>query len=191
MKFYTRLTIKLLLLPMVFLMGVEKIYAEQICTACTIKVLFKGFYTDETCTVSINNAGDSETVILPKISILNLVKEGNEAGSQPFNISLKECPVNRTVRVKFISNLYAADINTGNLKNSVGELYSQNVQVRIRKENGAQINIDDDLSGQDYFIDASGTDVTHKFYASYYANMSSAVTPGIVKTAAGIDLIYK
>lgn len=191
MDFYSRLTVKLLLLSALFLGVMGKTHADQACTDCHIKVLFKGFYTDETCKVSINNAGETETVILPKISTSALVKEGNEAGSQPFNISLKECPVSRTVRVKFLSNLYAADVNTGNLTNSAGDLYSQNVQVRIRKENSAQVKIDDDVSGQDYLIPPSGEEVTHTFYASYYASMSSAVTPGIVKTAAGIELIYK
>ncbi|EOS94462.1 type 1 fimbrial protein [Erwinia tracheiphila] len=158
---------------------------------CSIGVLFQGFYNDETCIVSINSGTYSETVFLPTISTSSLQKGGAEAGSKNFNITLQECPSDRTVSVTFVSNLSAADSTTGNLTNTTGEGYSKNVQVRIRKEDGAQILIDDSSSGQDYIIPSAGSDVTHQYTASYYANGDNAVSAGVLKSFAGVELVYK
>ncbi|AXF77603.1 type 1 fimbrial protein [Erwinia tracheiphila] len=165
--------------------------ATDCSNGCNIDVLFQGFYNDETCIVSINSGTYSETVFLPTISASSLQTDGTEAGSKNFNITLQECPSDRTVSVTFVSNLSAADSTTGNLTNTTGEGYSKNVQVRIRKEDGAQILIDDSSSGQDYIIPSAGSDVTHQYTASYYANGNNAVSAGVLKSFAGVELVYK
>lgn len=166
--------------------------ADTDCSnGCNIEVLFPGVYSDETCVVSINGGTYSETVLLPTISTSSLQVDGNEAGSKAFNITLQECPSDRTVAVSFVSNLSAADSTTGNLTNTTGDGYSENVQIRNRKEDGTQVLIDDSASGQDYAIPSAGGNVTHQFTASYYANGNNAVTAGVLKSLAGVELIYK
>jgi len=166
--------------------------SEMTCNnSCNIDVIFQGVYTDETCNVSINSGNYSETVLLPTISVSSLQVNGAEAGNKNFDIILKDCPADRTVTVTFVSNLSEADTTTGNLKNTSGNDYSENVQVRIRKENGTQVVIDDVSSGQEYAIPSAGGDVTHQYTASYYANGNDAVTAGTLKSLAGVELVYK
>lgn len=55
----------------------------------SMDVYFTGTYTDETCVVEINNGSNNEVVTLPKISVMSLQSNGSEAGSVPFNITLK------------------------------------------------------------------------------------------------------
>ncbi|MBW7984862.1 fimbrial protein [Enterobacillus tribolii] len=160
-------------------------------TDCSIDVFFKGVYTDETCNISINGASANETVTLPTLSTATLKKDGTEAGSKLFDITLKDCPVSRTVTLFFNSDFSSADSATGNLINSVGSDHSQNAQVRLRKEDGALIKIDDATTGQDYVISPTGDAVTHHYTASYYAKGDSAVTAGKVRAAAGVELVYK
>ena len=172
--------------------GVLLSFSAAACvTDCKISVDFTGVYTDETCTVAINNASSDETVYLPQMSIDTLQSNGNEAGSVPFDITLKDCPANRTVAVFFNSSSTPADSATGNLVNATGGTFSQNVQIRLRKENGTQVIIDNAASGQDYQISAAGDPLSHRFSASYYANGSTAVTAGEVNAIAGVELVYK
>lgn len=175
------------------LAGVLTLSSAHACyTDCSIAVNFTGVFNDETCTVSINSASSNETVMLPQISAATLQQNGTEAGSVPFDITLKDCPASRTVSVFFNSSgSSAADTATGNLVNASGGLYSRNVQVRLRKEDGAQAIIDNAASGQDYLISATGDPLTHRFSASYYANGSASVTAGSVHAIAGVDLVYK
>lgn len=91
----------------------------------------------------------------------------------------------------FTSSAAAADPSTGNLTNAVGDAYSQNVQVRLRKENSTQVVIDDSSTGQDYIIPSTNSPVTHTFTSSYYAKGDSAVTAGAVNTAASVEIVYK
>ncbi|SCC13942.1 fimbrial protein [Kosakonia oryziphila] len=157
----------------------------------SMDVYFTGAYTDETCVIEINNGSNNEVVQLPKISVMSLQKNGNEAGSVPFNITLRECPASRTVAVFFNSAISGADTATGNLINNSGTDMSNNVQVRLRKEDSSQVVIDDATSGQDYLISATADPLSHRFLASYYAKGDSAVTAGKVQTVAGIELVYK
>lgn len=166
--------------------------ADTACSInCNIDVLFQGVYNDETCNISVNSGTYSETVLLPTISTSALKVSGAEAGNKGFDITLKDCPSDRIVAVTFISNQSAADTTTGNLVNTTGTEYSENVQVRIRKENGTQVVIDDAATGQDYAIPAAGGDVTHQYTASYYAKGSDAVTAGKLRSLAGVELVYK
>jgi len=160
-------------------------------TDCSITVNFTGVYTDETCNVVINNTSANEAVTLPQVSITTLQKNGNEAGSVPFALSLKDCPASRTVTAFFNSSASAADTTTGNLINTSGENYSSNVQIRLRKEDGSQVYIDDNTTGQDYVIPPSAEQVTHRFTANYYAKGDAAVTAGQVRAIAGVELLYK
>jgi len=164
--------------------------ADTGCSRCTIEVLFQGVYTDETCTVSINGGSNIETVKLPTLAVSALSSAGDEAGARRFAIALKDCPADRKVSVTFVSNLAQADAATGNLINASGDSYSQNVQIRIRKEDGSQLAIDNAESGQDYLIPATGEEVIHAYSAGYYAK-TSGVTAGSVKAVAGIQLVYK
>lgn len=166
-------------------------------TACayavnySMDVYFTGTYTDETCVVEINNGSNNEVVTLPKISVISLQTNGSEAGSVPFNITLKECPASRTVAVFFNSSISGTDTATGNLINDTGPDMSKNVQIRLRKEDSSQIIIDDASSGQDYIISATADPLSHRFLASYYAKGDSAATAGKIQTVAGVELVYK
>ncbi|MGV3346078.1 fimbrial protein [Enterobacteriaceae bacterium LUAb1] len=158
---------------------------------CSISVNFQGIYLEETCDVSINNGGNSGTVNLPTISTIKLQRAGDEAGSTPFQISLKNCPVSRDVGLYFFSIGNYGDGVTGNIKNSSDKGFSKDVQIRIYNSEKLQMRIDDVNSEQNYVIPSDGDDVTHYFYATYYAKNFGAVTSGEVHAVAGIELIYK
>jgi len=189
-KLITNKNIFLAVLATVLLSYFNNGIAES-CDSCRIKVLFTGEYVDATCNISINGGSNSGTVTLPTLSINSLSHNGAESGGTQFAISLKDCPPSRVVTVRFISNLSLPDTETGNLLNDAGNENSHNVQIRIRKENGSQIKINDADSGQDYQIPASNEEIKHFYTVNYYAKGNSAVTPGLVKSTAGIDLIYK
>ncbi|TBL68531.1 type 1 fimbrial protein [Hafnia alvei] len=168
------------------------ISAAQGClNDCAIDVYFTGTYTEETCNVEINNTGSDGVVTLPVISVNSLRDNASEAGSVPFNITLGDCPANRTIGVLFNSTITAADSETGNLLNDAGATYSKNVQVRLRNENSDHVIIDDADSSQDYIISSSAEPVSHTFIVSYYANGDAAVTAGKVYAVAGVELVYK
>ncbi|MGQ8775468.1 fimbrial protein [Serratia sp. NA_112.1] len=160
-------------------------------TNCSIDVYFTGKYIDETCNVVINNAGINEVVTLPRIAVGALKKNGSEAGSVPFDITLKDCPASRTVTVFFNSSVSGSDTETGNLVNDAGVLFSRNVQIRLRKENNSQVIIDNATTGQDYVISSAAESLSHRFTASYYAKGDSAVTAGKVHSVARVELVYK
>lgn len=160
-------------------------------TDCSISVNFTGVYNDETCNVVINNLSSNETVTLPQISISLLQKNGNETGSVPFEIALRDCPASRTITAFFNSSAQATDNVTGNLVNTAGANYSSNVQIRLRKEDGSQVIIDNNATGQNYIIPSSAEQVSHTFTASYYAKGEAAVTAGQVRAIAGVELVYR
>lgn len=160
--------------------------------SCKIQVDFIGTYLAQTCDVSVNNGSSSGIVTLPTISAQLLQKSGAEAGSTQFPVSLKNCPVNRTVEMRFTTGGgNVSDAVTGNLVNSTGSIYSNDVQLRVRNIAGTQIRIDDINSYQEYLIPASGDEVTHYFIASYYAKRDGTVNAGRVQTRSTIDLTYK
>lgn len=163
----------------------------QECKTCNIDVSFTGTYNDETCEIVINGKGNTETIELPEISTQSLKEAGSEAGSITFVIGLKNCPLDRNIRLKFVSNVEKSDSSTGNLLNTSGDGYSKNTQIRLRKDDGTQISIDDLNSAQNYYIPESDNVVTHDYTASYYSNSNSGATSGLVKTTAGIELNYK
>lgn len=160
-------------------------------TDCAITVNFTGVYNDETCNVMINNASSSESMTLPKFSTAALQSNAAESGRVPFYITLTDCPASRTITAFFNSSVSSADSTTGNLVNSTGMNYSSNVQIRLRKEDGSQVVIDNNATGQDYVIPSTGTQVSHTFTAAYYANGDAAVTAGLVQAIAGVELVYK
>ncbi|MGD8163224.1 fimbrial protein [Pantoea sp. FN0307] len=168
------------------------IFSARAClTNCSIDLNFTGIYIDETCEVVINNDSSNEIITLPRISTASLQNNGSEAGSVPFDITLKNCPASHTVTLFFDSSVTAADNKTGNLVNRTGLTYSDNVQIRLRKENSSQIIIDDAASGQDYIISSAAEPISHRFTASYYANGDAVVTAGKVYAIAGVELVYK
>lgn len=165
----------------------------EICankTDCRIAVNFSGIYLENTCEISIDGGGADNTVSLPQIATARLKRDGDEAGSRQFQISLKSCPAGKKVNLHFVSAGSSVDVNTGNLVNSHGSGMSQSVQVRLRNEAGVQMYIDKDTSFQQYIIPSAGYDVTHYYMASYYANGTGNVTAGLVNALAGIELIY-
>lgn len=166
------------------------VYAQD-CKNCTVNVSFTGIYNDETCEIVINGKENTDTVELPTMSTQSLRMPGSESGSGSFVIGLKNCPTNRNIMLKFVSNTSLSDPLTGNLLNASGDEYSKNTQIRLRKEDGTQISIDDLASAQNYFISESGEVVTHNYIANYYSGGRTGVTPGLVNTTAGIELFYK
>ncbi|MEE4411148.1 fimbrial protein [Serratia sp. C2(1)] len=175
----------------VFIASQSMLTAKACSTDCSIDVYFTGKYTDETCNVVINNASNNEVVTLPRVAVESLKKNGSEAGSVPFDITLKDCPASRTVTVFFNSSVSGSDTETGNLINDAGTLLSRNVQIRLRKENSSQVIIDNAATGQDYIISSAAEPLSHRFTASYYAKGDSAVTAGKVHAVAGVELVYK
>ncbi|MFK8256242.1 fimbrial protein [Erwinia sp. AnSW2-5] len=174
----------------VLMVSQSNISAEE-CKYCSIDVSFTGTYNDETCEVIINGKGNTETIELPEISTQSLKEAGSEAGSTTFVIGLKNCPTDRNIKLKFVSNVEKSDTSTGNLLNTSGDGYSKNTQIRLRKDDGTQIGIDDLTSAQNYYIPESGNIVTHDYTASYYSSGISGATSGLVKTTAGIEINYK
>lgn len=157
---------------------------------CNISVDFQGVYTESTCELSINNGSASETVSLPVISVDRLNSDGSEAGSQSFDIELKNCPTNKPVTLRFASSAAGVDTQTGNLLNTMGNSYSKNVELRLRKSDQQKMVVDDINSVQEYDL-STATNVKHSFIASYYAAGSSPVTAGILNTSAAIVINYK
>lgn len=157
---------------------------------CKVNVNFKGMYIENTCDLSINKGTANETVVLPVISTNTLDHGGAEAGSQVFDITLKNCPTDKTISLYFASSAAGADIVTGNLSNTKGDDYSQNVEVRLRNSVQQHMAINDANSAQRYDLSESG-EATHQFIASYYAVGNTAVTPGLLSTIATIVVDYK
>jgi major type 1 subunit fimbrin (pilin) len=181
------------MLPFIMMAGCMSAHAGYSCRdagECRIPVQFKGRYMEGTCIVSINNASASETVFLPTLSTRLLSHEGDEAGSSPFKISLKQCPANQKVLLTFLARSNSVDQETGNLTNDVLDDYSRHVQIRLRKENNQIIQIGNSHSAQEYIIPLNGEEVEHYFIASYYARGTNTVTAGMVKAMANIDLTY-
>ena len=168
-------------------------FAEKCINAgdCKINVSFTGTYMEETCALNINKASSADTITWPVLSTTVLQKAGTEAGSQQFSVTLTHCPVDKTVLLRFVNDNGLADMNTGNLLNESGTGYSENVQIRLRNADGAQMVINDETSTQEYVIPATGDAITHYYIAAYYAAGTGNVTPGEVGTLANIDLIYK
>lgn len=170
----------------------KTVQADQPSQDCqlNINVGFTGNYLEETCELSINGASNNETVRLPTLLVNNLGINGSEAGTQPFTIALKGCPFNRNIALIFRASLSGTDSLTGNLINGIGQNYAKNVQVRLRKENGSPIRINDITTAQYYVIPATGEEVIHNFSASYYAKGNDSATAGEVETKAIIEIIY-
>ncbi|CQD43256.1 fimbrial protein [Yersinia mollaretii] len=187
--------ISLLLLMVAAFIFRQSAQAASACAGaadCKVQVSFTGEYLEDTCEVSINDGSSSESVLLPTLSTQQLKTDGEEAGKQQFQIALKSCPVNRTVSLGFIgAGGTQPDGTTGNLQNEVADDFSKNAQIRLSKVAGQQMFVGDENSVQEYVISSSGEDVTHYFLAGYYAKGTNAVTPGQVRTTAGIELNYK
>ena len=155
-----------------------------------ITVNFTGEYVTETCEVRINGSGDNEIVTLPRLTTMALSNSGGEGGKTGFTVTLADCPGFSVVNLIFSSDFSPADTTTGNLLNQTGNEYSRNVQLRIRKEDGRQIVIDDRNSAQSYRIWFANTPVTHQFYVSYFSDNAGPVTAGRVHAIAGITVDY-
>ena len=172
--------------------------AMFLCSACRaltistpLTVNFQGVYVDETCDVLINGISDSETITLPRINNYTLRNNGGEAASTPFTIRLEGCPAGKTMKLVFNSSLTGTDSATGNLLNQVGSNFSKNAQLRIRKETGEQMIINDTNTAQDYVIPAGGGAVTHQYSVSYFSTRPLATTSGYVQTNASITVDYQ
>ncbi|SEQ76827.1 Pilin (type 1 fimbria component protein) [Rosenbergiella nectarea] len=157
---------------------------------CHIDVLFKGEYLAETCRLTINQASSQETILLPELSTSQFTAQENELGMKPFTIQLTECPEKQSVLLSMHAENAFYDALTGNLKNTRGTGMSENVQVRIRKENGEQLKINQVNTGQTYQY-ANGKNIeTHQFTASYYSVASLPPTPGKLMVRATININY-
>ena len=157
--------------------------------SCKIDVQFTGSFLENTCDLIINGGGINETVNLPTLSVSTLGHSGAEAGSQPFDITLSNCPTDKAISLYFASTATGSSATTGNLLNSVGTGYSKSVEVRLRRSDQQQMAINDVNSAQDYDV-KSGVPVTHQYIASYYAS-GTDVSAGEIKTAAAIVVNYK
>lgn len=158
---------------------------------CKIEVSFLGSYLDQTCKLTINQATNNEAVLLPEISSSHLQQSDNEVGAVPFTVQMTDCPVQQRVMLTFESEDNSVDPLTGNLKNTLGDNMSKNVQVRIRKENGQQLRFNDLNSGQLYTLASGKNSESHQFTASYYSPLSGGVTPGKLIARATLNINYQ
>lgn len=155
---------------------------------CSIKVLFKGEYLAETCRLTINQSTNQETIALPTLATSKFSAQENELGVKPFTVQLTQCPAKQTVLLSMHAENNSYDALSGNLKNSRGSGMSENIQVRIRKENGVQLKINQVNTGQTYQY-ASGNNIeSHQFTASYYS--VGAPTPGKLMVRATLSINY-
>lgn len=156
---------------------------------CKIELLFKGQYVAETCRLTINQSSAQETIKLPDLSISQFTAQENELGIKPFTIQLTNCPEKQTVLLSMHAENAFYDALTNNLKNSQGVGMSENIQVRIRKENGEQLKINQPNTGQAYQY-ASGKNIeSHQFTASYYST-GLAPTAGKLMVKATVNINY-
>lgn len=176
-----------------FTLFVDYVKADTACTdeQCNIQVNFQGKYLEDTCEISINGGGDNETINLPEISTRTLMRDSSEAGSKIFNIALRNCPYGHVIALNFKSGAGGVDNTTGNFYNTEGLNYSRNVQIRLRKEDGSLININDAATMQRYVIPTPGKDVAHNYMVSYYAKGNNAVTAGEVRVVSEVSLSYE
>lgn len=184
-----------LLILMVSLISSVAVAGQQ-CKAkgdCKIQVTFTGTFLAQTCDVNVNGEGSSGTVGLPTVSAQLLQKSDAETGSTQFPVSLKNCPANRTVEMRFTAtDGQAWDQTTGNLMNKTDSNYSKDVQLRLRKVDDTQMVINGPNSFQEYKIPANNDEeITHYFIVSYFAKSNGAVSAGLVQARSTIDLTYK
>lgn len=158
---------------------------------CKIEVSFLGNYLDQTCRLVINQATNNETIFLPEISSALLQQSESEAGAVPFTVQMTDCPAQQKVMLTFESENNSIDSLTGNLKNTLGDNMSKNVQVRIRKENGQQLRFNDINSGQLYTLASGKNSESHQFTASYYSPALGVVTPGKLVARATLNINYQ
>lgn len=191
MKGIEKLAVSYLLL--VSVMGLPHAHAAtNVCKGdCHIDVLFKGEYLAQTCRLSINQATSRETIALPVVSTSKFTPQEHELGTTPFTLQLTDCPDKQTVLVALQTDNAFYDALTGNFKNTQGAGMSEAIQLRIRKENGEQLKVNQPDSGQIYKY-ASGTNVeSHQFTASYFSKTSQQPTPGKLLVRAIVTINYQ
>jgi len=156
---------------------------------CKIELLFKGQYLAETCRLTINQSTAQEIIKLPDLSISQFTAQENELGIKPFTIQLTDCPEKQSILLSMHAETAFYDALTNNLKNSQGVGMSKNIQVRIRKENGEQLKINQPNTGQTYQY-ASGKNIeSHQFTASYYSS-GLPPTAGKLMVKATVNINY-
>lgn len=157
----------------------------------SISVDFTGQYSEATCTVSINNASNNESISLPTLAVSTLTYNGQEEGKKTFTITLRNCPaINNMVNLYFSDQGGYFDLATGNLTNSLTD-GPQQVQIRIRDSNGIQMVINDPDSNQTYQLTQPSSDITHIFSASYFVKNITGLSAGKVSASAQVKLVYK
>ncbi|WP_241607794.1 fimbrial protein [Rosenbergiella australiborealis] len=191
MKGFNKLAISYFLL--VSVMSLPSTYAAtKKCQGdCYIDVLFKGEYLAQTCRLSINQATSRETIALPVVSTSKFTPQENELGTTPFTLQLTDCPDKQTVLLSLQTDSAFYDALTGNFKNTQSAGMSDGLQLRIRKENGEQLKVNQPDSGQLYKY-ASGSNVeSHQFTASYFSKTSQQPTPGKLLVRAIVTINYQ
>ncbi|MBT0728011.1 type 1 fimbrial protein [Rosenbergiella australiborealis] len=192
MKGFNKLAISYLLL--VSVMSLPSTYAAtKKCQGdCHIDVLFKGEYLAQTCRLSINQATSRETIALPVVSLSEFSIWNNELGETPFTLQLTGCPDKQTVLVALQAENGLYNSVSRNFKNTPGAGMSERIELRIRKENGEQLKVNQPDSGQLYKY-ASGANVeSHQFTASYYDSMGYfKPTPGKLLVRGIVTINYQ
>ena len=158
---------------------------------CSINVQFTGEYLAQTCRLTINQASNMETVALPTLTTSKFTAQRNELGETPFTIQVTGCPEKQNIVLSLQADNAFYDAITGNLKNAQTAGMSKDIQLRIRKENGEQLKINQPSSGQVYRY-ATGNNVeSHQFIASYYSAKAQQPTPGNLLVRATVTLNYQ
>ncbi|WP_249226345.1 fimbrial protein [Entomohabitans teleogrylli] len=152
-------------------------------------IQFNGNITDNTCEISINGGGSTETVNLPRIPASALNSAGVTDGETPFTIALNNCSGSTLVSAYtyFEGGTYV-DLATGRLNTASVGGAAENVQIELLDNTSQAIVVGDQNSQSSRLIDISSGSGSMDYIARYYA--SDAVTAGTVYTSVNYSIIY-
>jgi major type 1 subunit fimbrin (pilin) len=152
---------------------------------------FNGELKAETCTVAVNGAGASGTVVtLPTLSTSVLATAGQVAGQTGFNIQLSKCSAALKTAAAFFEAGGTVDPKNGNLKNSGG---ATKVQLQlVDATNGKVIKAGDTgqvASTSRVAIDKTALTADLPYAVQYFAE--AATTPGTVVSSVTYSINYQ
>ncbi|WP_058914462.1 fimbrial protein [Entomohabitans teleogrylli] len=152
-------------------------------------ITFQGDITDNTCEISVNGGGATETVSLPKIPAFALNSPGVTQGDTPFTIALSNCTgaTLSSAYTYFESGTYLDSVS-GRLNTVSGSDSAGNIQIQLLDNTHQPIFIGDQSSQSSNLIDISSGSGLMDYIARYYA--TDAATAGTVYTSVNYSIVY-
>lgn len=152
---------------------------------------FNGELKAETCTVAVNGAGASGTVVtLPTLSTSVLATAGQVAGQTGFNIQLSKCSAALKTAAAFFEAGGTVESKSGNLKNS-GTATKVQLQL-VDATNGKAIKAGDTgqvASTSRVAIDKTALTADLPYAVQYFAE--AATGPGTVVSSVTYSINYQ